>query len=105
MTVSNEDVACGVPCDIGRTIECIARATRARGSATTATRTTASSRAAATAARAIRWRRLNDANVDRFGFAAHHHKNATLRAELHNLTRRFVNGPDIVLCIDAHAMG
>src|SRR5258708_7081677 len=89
MTIGDEDVALGIPGDVARPDELVARATRS-GSR---------SRAGAAATAARRGRR----ETHRHGFRlpAHHHQHAPLRTELDDLVRRFVDDPYVVLRIDA----
>src|SRR6185369_7498428 len=112
IAVGHEDVALGVPADVGRTIEALARDACADDrrcgclltAASACTRTTfAPSSGPARARRAGRRSRwFVIADVDRFRLAADRHQDAAVGIELHDDVRGLVDHPDVVLGIDAY---
>src|SRR5262249_10524584 len=96
--VGDIDVARSIPGDVARPAEARARRSGAGrvASTTTSTATAGGTTAAATAS-------FTSADRDRFRLAAEHERDAPFRIELHQLTRRGVDRPDVVVRIDAQA--
>src|SRR5439155_13351329 len=109
--VRDVDVAGAIPGDVARTAERRSRNAGARGPAAAATAfaaaplgcraTSLGSAAARFTTAAGAW--LPRAHVDRFRLPAEHERDAAFRIELHDLRRRSIDRPDVVLRIDAQA--
>src|SRR5712671_4314644 len=93
LAVGDENVALGIPGDIGRTVEDVLRPPSAR----------CTGRPAATFPTAGRSR--TGGNVDRLGLSAEQHDLTALLIEFHDHVGHLIDHPDIVLRIDAYLIG
>src|SRR3954468_5638746 len=93
LAVGDENIALGVPSDIGRTVEYVLRPPGAGCAGCPAAPFPTAGRS------------RTRGNVDRLGLSAEQHCQTPLRVELHDHVAHLIDDPDIVLRVDAHLIG
>src|SRR2546430_2478633 len=96
IAVGNEHISAGIPRNIRRPVEVVARNARAWRS----TATSASAFPTSSLSSAAGWRRNNQ----RFGFPAQPHEYTSIGIELDHHVRSLIDDPNVVLPVDADTM-